>query len=78
MLAFLSENLGTIAAGLVVTGIAAAIIARLVRDKRQGRCAGCGAVKAGQIAARNKAEPVYTPKGGSVSVFDHGDYEECL
>jgi hypothetical protein len=42
MFAFLSENLGTIAVGLMVACIIAAIVAKLVRDKRQGKCAGCG------------------------------------
>jgi hypothetical protein len=49
MLSFLAENIGTIAVGLVVAAIVAAIIIKTVRDKRRGKsscscgCSGCGA-----------------------------------
>ena len=38
---FFSANMGTIAVGLVVLGIALAIVIKLVRDKRKGKCCGC-------------------------------------
>ncbi|MDR1156903.1 MAG: FeoB-associated Cys-rich membrane protein [Oscillospiraceae bacterium] len=41
MLTVLAENLGTILVGLVVLGILAAIVAKLIRDKRKGKCVGC-------------------------------------
>jgi 1-aminocyclopropane-1-carboxylate deaminase/D-cysteine desulfhydrase-like pyridoxal-dependent ACC family enzyme len=41
MLAYLAENIGTIVVGLIVAGILAAIIAKLVRDKKNGKCIGC-------------------------------------
>ncbi len=41
MLGFLTENLGTIIVGLVVAGVVAAIIIKLVRDKRKGKHIGC-------------------------------------
>jgi hypothetical protein len=41
MLAVLTENLGTILVGLVVFGILAAVVAKLIRDKRKGKCVGC-------------------------------------
>jgi len=41
MISFIVKNLGTIAIGLVLAGIAAAIVVRLGRDKKKGKCAGC-------------------------------------
>jgi hypothetical protein len=41
MLSFLAENLGTIVVGLVVAGIVSAIIVKIIKDKRQGKCVGC-------------------------------------
>lgn len=48
MLTFLSENLGTILVGIIVAGIVAAIITKIIRDKRKGKsvvcdcgCGGC-------------------------------------
>ena len=41
MLSALWNNLGTIVVGLAVAGMLAAIVAKIVRDKRKGRCAGC-------------------------------------
>ncbi len=42
MLDFFTENLGTIAVALLLAVAVAAIITRLVRDARQGKCPGCG------------------------------------
>jgi hypothetical protein len=39
---FFAANLGTIATGLVVLAIATAIVIKLVRDKRRGKCCSCG------------------------------------
>ncbi|GHU83486.1 hypothetical protein FACS1894196_3460 [Clostridia bacterium] len=41
MLTFLSENLGTIVIGLLVVGIVAPIVVKLVRDTRRGKHVGC-------------------------------------
>jgi hypothetical protein len=41
MLAFLAENWGTIVVGLVVAGIVAAIIVKIIRDKRKGKSVVC-------------------------------------
>ncbi|MDR3072074.1 MAG: FeoB-associated Cys-rich membrane protein [Clostridiales Family XIII bacterium] len=41
MLTILSENIGTIVICLVVAGIATAIVFKLIRDKRKGKCVGC-------------------------------------
>jgi hypothetical protein len=38
---FITQNMGTIVTGLVVLAIAAAIVIKLIRDKRKGKCAGC-------------------------------------
>jgi hypothetical protein len=42
MFEFISANAGTIAAGLVVFGGAAAVIVKLIKDRRRGKCAACG------------------------------------
>jgi hypothetical protein len=48
MLVFLAENIATIIVGAVVLAVAASIVAKLVRDKRNkksscgcGSCSGC-------------------------------------
>ncbi|GHV26479.1 hypothetical protein FACS18948_2230 [Clostridia bacterium] len=41
MFEYIGQNLGTIAVGLIVAGIVAAIIAKLVRDKKKGKHIGC-------------------------------------
>jgi len=41
MIAFLSNNAGTILTGLVLLGIVAAVIVKIFRDKKKGGCAGC-------------------------------------
>ncbi|MDR1664908.1 MAG: FeoB-associated Cys-rich membrane protein [Clostridiales bacterium] len=41
MLPFLAENLGTIVISLILAGIVTAIIVKLIKDKRKGKCAGC-------------------------------------
>lgn len=41
MLTSLIENLGTIVIGLLLAGIVTAIIVKLARDKRKGKCIGC-------------------------------------
>jgi hypothetical protein len=38
---FIAANAGTMITALVVLGAAAAIIFKLVRDKRKGKCPGC-------------------------------------
>ena len=47
MFSFIADNIGTIVIGLLVAGIVAAIIVKLVRDKRKGKCAGCSCGCAG-------------------------------
>ncbi|MDR2694641.1 MAG: FeoB-associated Cys-rich membrane protein [Chitinispirillales bacterium] len=43
MVAFLSNNAGTIFAGLILLGIVAAIIVKMCSDRKKGCCAyGCG------------------------------------
>ena len=42
MLNWISQNLGTIVVGFVIAAIAAAIVVKIVRDKRKGKSAGCG------------------------------------
>ncbi|MDR0381347.1 MAG: FeoB-associated Cys-rich membrane protein [Oscillospiraceae bacterium] len=59
MLTFLSENLGTIFVGLVVFAILAAIVAKMVRDKRKGKCVGCDC-GCGDTACRAK-DPTSSP-----------------
>jgi hypothetical protein len=41
MIAFLSNNAGTILTGLVLLGVVAAVIVKIFRDKKKGKCAGC-------------------------------------
>jgi hypothetical protein len=47
------QNLGTIAVGLTVAGIIAAIIVKIVRDKRKGKCVGCDGGCAGCPSSRS-------------------------
>jgi hypothetical protein len=35
------ENMGTIFTALVLLGIVTAVILKIVRDRRKGKCAGC-------------------------------------
>jgi hypothetical protein len=42
MSAFLSANAGTILIGVILLAVVAAIAAKLVRDRKKGKCAGCG------------------------------------
>ena len=42
MLAFLTDNLATILVGLTVLGIVAAIVAVMVKKKKNGKMIGCG------------------------------------
>lgn len=43
MLAFLAENLATIIIAVIVIGILAAIIAKMIKDKKKGKTScGCG------------------------------------
>jgi hypothetical protein len=42
MIEFLALHLGTIVVGLLVLAGVISIIAGLVRDKKKGKCAGCG------------------------------------
>ena len=41
MLTYLSQNLGTIVIGALLLGIVAAIVTKIVRDKRKGKNPGC-------------------------------------
>ena len=41
MFDWIIQNIGTIVIGLVVAGIVAAAVAKVARDKRKGKCAGC-------------------------------------
>jgi hypothetical protein len=41
MFNFLADNWGTILIALIVAGIVAAIIVKMVRDKRKGKIIGC-------------------------------------
>ncbi len=41
MFEFIALNGGTMLVGLVLLGIVTAIVTRLVRDKRRGKCASC-------------------------------------
>ena len=41
MFDFIAKNIGTVAIGLIVAGVIAAIIAKIVKDKRKGKCVGC-------------------------------------
>jgi hypothetical protein len=49
---FIAANAGTIITALVVLGVAAAIVCKLVRDKRKGKCAGCNCGCGGCSEAR--------------------------
>ncbi|MDR0615249.1 MAG: FeoB-associated Cys-rich membrane protein [Synergistaceae bacterium] len=42
MFVFLAENIGTILVGMAVFGIVSAIIAKMIRDKRNGKSIICG------------------------------------
>ena len=42
MLDWIAQNIGTIATGLVLAGILAAIVAKIARDRRKGKPVGCG------------------------------------
>ncbi len=43
MFEFLKENIGTIIVGLVVLAVVAAIIVKIIKDKRHGKSScGCG------------------------------------
>lgn len=42
MLKFITDNAGTIATALILTGIVTAIILKLVHNKKHGKSAGCG------------------------------------
>ena len=42
MFIFIAENLGTIAVAAGLAGIVAAIIVKMVQDKRKGKSIGCG------------------------------------
>ncbi|MDE5671723.1 MAG: FeoB-associated Cys-rich membrane protein [Eubacterium sp.] len=43
MLAFLTENLATIIIAVIVIGILAAVIAKMIKDKKKGKTScGCG------------------------------------
>ena len=35
------QNIGTIVIGLLVTAVVAAIIVKIARDKKKGKCVGC-------------------------------------
>ena len=41
MLLLLSENIGTIVVALILAGVVAAIVVKIVRDKQKGKCVGC-------------------------------------
>jgi hypothetical protein len=49
MFTLLSSNIGTILTALVLLGIVAAIVVKIVRDKKKSKCAGC------PYACRSKA-----------------------
>ncbi|MGI5984931.1 MAG: FeoB-associated Cys-rich membrane protein [Clostridiales bacterium] len=58
MLAFISENLGTIIVGAVVLAVLILVVMKLIRDKRSitcscGDCSGCGSYG---ICSMNKKE----------------------
>jgi hypothetical protein len=38
---FISENIGTIVVGLAILGIVAAIVVKMVKDKKKGKHIGC-------------------------------------
>ena len=42
MFEFITANLGTIVTGLVILAVAAAIVIKLIKDKRKGKCCSCG------------------------------------
>ena len=41
MIQFITENLGTLLTSLVILGIVVAIVVKIVRDKRKGKCISC-------------------------------------
>ena len=41
MISFLTQNIGTIAVGLIIAGIVAAVVIKIVRDKKRGKCVSC-------------------------------------
>ena len=41
MLTVVFDNLGTIVVSLILVGVIAAIMVRLVRNKQKGKCIGC-------------------------------------
>ncbi|MDR1642684.1 MAG: FeoB-associated Cys-rich membrane protein [Clostridiales bacterium] len=43
MIAFFAANIGTIGVGSVLAGIVSAIVASLVKEKRQGKSISCSA-----------------------------------
>ena len=51
MTELLAANMGTIVTGLVVLAIATAIVIKLIKDKRRGKCCSCGGC--GRTASRS-------------------------
>jgi hypothetical protein len=53
MMGFLTENYGTIVVFLIVAGIVAAIVRKMVRDKRKGKSVlcDCGCESCGEKSA---------------------------
>jgi hypothetical protein len=65
MITWITANLGTLAIGLLVLGIVAAIVCKLVRDKKKGKhlgcdCGSCGACPYGEDCAHE--EPAQPPQ----------------
>ena len=42
MLDWIIQNIGTLVIGLIIAGVVAAIVVKIVRDKRKRKCTGCG------------------------------------
>ena len=53
--------MGTILTGLVLLGIVAVIILKIVRDKRKGKCAGCSCGCSSTVAQATCKSPNRAP-----------------
>ena len=53
MFEWIAQNIGTIIIGLIIAGIVAAIVSKIVRDKRKGKCTSCDCGCGGCSSAGN-------------------------
>ncbi|MBQ3391220.1 MAG: FeoB-associated Cys-rich membrane protein [Clostridia bacterium] len=74
MLAWLSNNLGTIAAALVVLLLSGAAAATLIRDKKKGKSScGCNCAHCAMAGSCHKEKQPPPPKGFVQTVPAKGD-----